>query len=115
MIKFNDLNFEAISSNATYQTLIKRKFYNRYSTKQEFHIELKHFNFNDKELVRPSFDLYFMRLTELAASRSNCMKRGNGAIITKDNRIISTGYNGTAFGLVNCNEGGCQRCNENVK
>ena len=25
------------------------------------------------------------------------------------------GYNGTAFGLINCNEGGCKRCNDNVK
>jgi len=56
-----------------------------------------------------------MRLAELAASRSNCMKKGNGAIIAKDNRVISTGYNGTPFGLPNCNEGGCKRCNDNVK
>lgn len=39
------------------------------------------------------------------------MKRGIGAIITKENRVISTGYNGTPFGIKNCNEGGCARCN----
>ena len=55
-----------------------------------------------------------MRLAELAAARSNCMKRGNGAIITKDQRVISTGYNGMPFSLTNCNEGGCKRCNDNV-
>jgi len=55
-----------------------------------------------------------MKLAELAASRSNCMKKGNGCIIAKDNRIISTGYNGTPCGLINCNEGGCKRCNDNV-
>lgn len=109
------MNFEAISSNATYQTLIKRKFYNRFSTKQEFYKELDTFNFANTQLVRPHFDTYFMKLTELAASRSNCMKRGNGAIIVKDNRIVSTGYNGMAFGLLNCCEGGCKRCNDNVK
>jgi dCMP deaminase len=65
--------------------------------------------------VRPTFDTYFMRMAELAASRSNCMKKGNGAVITKDNRVISTGYNGAPFGLPNCNEGGCKRCNDNVK
>ena len=64
--------------------------------------------------MRPTFDTYFMRLAELAASRANCMKRGNGAIITKDQRVIATGYNGTPFGLTNCNEGGCKRCNDNV-
>ena len=87
--------------------MIKRRFYNRYSSKTEFFKELDSFKFDNSELVRPKFDTYFMKLTELAASRSNCMKRGNGAIITKDNRIISTGYNGTPFGLPNCNEGGC--------
>ena len=55
-----------------------------------------------------------MRLSELAASRSNCMKRANGAIIVKDFRVISTGYNGTPFNTMNCNHGGCKRCNENV-
>jgi len=55
------------------------------------------------ELVRPTFDTYFMRLAELAASRSNCMKRGNGAVITLDNRVVSTGYNGTPFSMTNCN------------
>ena len=43
------------------------------------------------------------------------MKKGNGAIVAKNNRVVSTGYNGTAFGLINCNEGGCKRCNDNVK
>jgi dCMP deaminase len=72
------------------------------------------FNFKNKELVRPNWDTYFVQMAELAASRSNCMKRGNGAVITLDNRIVSTGYNGTPFGMTNCNEGGCKRCNDNV-
>lgn len=56
-----------------------------------------------------------MRMAELAAMRSNCMKRGNGAVITLDNRVVSTGYNGTPFSMTNCNDGGCKRCNDNVK
>ena len=39
------------------------------------------------------------------------MKRKVAAVITKDRRIISTGYNGTPRGTPNCNEGGCPRCN----
>jgi dCMP deaminase len=45
------------------------------------------------------------------AMRSNCVKRRVGAVISKDRRIISTGYNGTPRGALNCNEGGCPRCN----
>jgi dCMP deaminase len=60
---------------------------------------------------RPSWDDYFMRIARVVASRSNCMKRKVAALIVKDGRIISTGYNGTPRGTVNCNEGGCPRCN----
>jgi dCMP deaminase len=39
------------------------------------------------------------------------VKRKVAAVITRDRRIISTGYNGTPRGTLNCNEGGCPRCN----
>jgi dCMP deaminase len=42
------------------------------------------------------------------------MKRAVGAVIVNDLRIISTGYNGTPFGCVNCKDGGCDRCNSNA-
>lgn len=61
--------------------------------------------------VRPSWDEYFMNIAKVVATRSNCMKRKVAAIIVKDRRIISTGYNGTPRGARNCNEGGCPRCN----
>ena len=93
--------------------MIKRTFHNSASL-DDFQVELDEFDFSNKELVRPQWDTYFMRLAELAAQRSNCMKRGNGAIIVKDFRIVSTGYNGTPFNHLNCNEGGCARCNSNV-
>lgn len=60
---------------------------------------------------RPGWDEYFMSIAEVVASRSNCVKRKVAAIIVKDRRIISTGYNGTPRGTRNCNEGGCPRCN----
>lgn len=59
---------------------------------------------------RPDWDEYFMRIAQVAALRSNCIKRKVAAIITADRRIISTGYNGTPRGIKNCNEGGCPRC-----
>jgi dCMP deaminase len=41
----------------------------------------------------------------------SCIKRKVAAIIVRDKRVISTGYNGTPRGVRNCNEGGCPRCN----
>ncbi|KAI9503922.1 Deoxycytidine monophosphate (dCMP) deaminase [Coemansia spiralis] len=63
------------------------------------------------ERIRPSWDTYFMLLSELASHRANCMKRKVGCILVKDNQIIATGYNGTPKGITNCNDGGCPRCN----
>jgi dCMP deaminase len=60
---------------------------------------------------RPSWDAYFMGIARMVALRSNCVKRKVAAVIAKDRRIISTGYNGTPRGVRNCNEGGCPRCN----
>ena len=63
------------------------------------------------QFLRPSWDEYFMNIAKVVAMRSNCMKRKVAAIIVKDRRVISTGYNGTPRGARNCNEGGCPRCN----
>lgn len=59
---------------------------------------------------RPSWDEYFMRMAQVASMRSNCIKRKVGAVIVRDRRIVSTGYNGTPRGTKNCNDGGCPRC-----
>ncbi len=63
------------------------------------------------QLDRPGWDEYFMKIAQVAALRSNCIKRKVGAAIVRDRRIISTGYNGTPRGTRNCYEGGCPRCN----
>jgi len=60
---------------------------------------------------RPNWDEYFMAIARVVATRSNCVKRKVAAVITRDRRIVSTGYNGTPRGVRNCNEGGCPRCN----
>lgn len=60
---------------------------------------------------RPGWDDYFMGIAKMVSLRSNCVKRKVAAVIVKDKRIISTGYNGTPRGTRNCNEGGCARCN----
>lgn len=62
-------------------------------------------------LKRPDWDEYFMNIARVVALRGNCIKRKIAAVIVKDKRIISTGYNGTPRGVTNCSEGGCPRCN----
>ena len=58
---------------------------------------------------RPSWDEYFMEMAELARTRSTCLRRGVGAVIVKDNRVIATGYNGSPKGIAHCEETGCLR------
>ncbi|MCX5751456.1 MAG: cytidine/deoxycytidylate deaminase family protein [Candidatus Saganbacteria bacterium] len=67
-----------------------------------------------KEHHRPSWDEYFVGITKLVGERSTCLKRTVGAIIVKDNRILTTGYNGAPKGLDHCVEVGCIRKEMNV-
>ncbi|KAI8996996.1 deoxycytidylate deaminase [Pilobolus umbonatus] len=85
---------------------------NSYPDKNVFSKALDLRDLTNLERLRPSWDTYFMLLSDLAARRSNCMKRRVGCILVKDFRVIATGYNGTPRGLKNCNEGGCSRCND---
>jgi dCMP deaminase len=52
----------------------------------------------------PKFDDIFMELAVNLAKRSHCIKRHVGAVLTKDTRIISIGYNGPPAGTHNCDE-----------
>jgi len=63
-----------------------------------------------RQLPRVSWDEYFMSIARIVAARSDCVKRRVAALIVKDRRIISTGYNGTPRHTKNCGEGGCERC-----
>ena len=56
---------------------------------------------------RPPKDIYYLNIAKAVAQRSPCIRRRFGAIIVKDDAIVSTGYNGPARGSVNCNEVGC--------
>ncbi|MBN1883945.1 MAG: cytidine/deoxycytidylate deaminase family protein [Candidatus Krumholzibacteriota bacterium] len=50
-----------------------------------------------------------MKITRLVAERSTCLRRKVGAIIVRDKRIVSTGYNGAPRGIRHCLEVGCMR------
>ncbi len=58
---------------------------------------------------RPSWDDYFMDITQRVATRSTCLRRQVGAVIVLDKRILATGYNGAPRGLPHCDETGCLR------
>lgn len=53
---------------------------------------------------KPAFDDIYMELAVNLAKRSHCIKRHVGAVLTKDTRIISIGYNGPPSGTHNCDE-----------
>lgn len=59
--------------------------------------------------MRPSWDEYFMEIVQVVKKRSTCLRRQVGALIVKDKRILSTGYNGSPTGLKHCDETGCLR------
>lgn len=67
-----------------------------------------------KENGRPPWDIYFMDISELVAKRSTCLRRSVGAVIVKDKRILSTGYNGAPSGVRHCGETGCIRETNNI-
>ena len=58
-------------------------------------------------MSRPSWDQYFMEIARQVARRSTCPRARVGAILVKDRRILTTGYNGAPMGLPHCDEDGC--------
>ncbi len=59
------------------------------------------------EIQRPSWDKYFMNIANEVAKRSTCERAQVGAVIVKEKRILTTGYNGSPRGLPHCYEVGC--------
>ena len=60
-------------------------------------------------MERKSWDRYFLDIARLVSERSTCLRRKVGAVLVRDKRILSTGYNGAARGLAHCDEVGCLR------
>ena len=64
--------------------------------------------------TRPSWDSYFISIAVLVAQRSTCIRRKVGAVIVKDKRILTTGYNGVPTGVEHCLVRGCLREERNI-
>ena len=58
---------------------------------------------------RPEWDIYFLLMAQVAASRSTCLRRKVGAVLVRDRQILSTGYNGAPRGVSHCEKTGCLR------
>ena len=65
-------------------------------------------------MKRPSWDEYFLKMALLASERSTCLRHHVGAVVVKDKRLLSTGYNGAASGVRDCLELGCLRNQLNI-
>jgi dCMP deaminase len=63
-----------------------------------------------RKKLRPDWDEYFIGIARAVSARATCLRRKYGAVITKDNIIVSTGYNGAPAGMKDCLEvGKCTR------
>lgn len=52
-----------------------------------------------------------MQIAQDVATRATCLRRQVGAVIVRDRRILTTGYNGAPMGLAHCLDVGCQLVN----
>ncbi len=62
-----------------------------------------------REASRPDWDEYFMAMAFLVSSRSMCLRRKVGAVLVRERRILSTGYNGPPSSFPHCSQIGCLR------
>lgn len=64
---------------------------------------------------RPSKNRYYLDIAAAVSRRSTCIRRQYGAVIVKNDVILSTGYNGSARGWLNCCDmGKCWREEHNI-
>lgn len=64
---------------------------------------------SSEDMTRPSWDEYFMMMArDVVSQRATCLRRKVGAVIVRDKRILTTGYNGSPPGMPHCTDVGCQ-------
>jgi dCMP deaminase len=66
----------------------------------------------DRRAKQIARDEYYMRLADAVETGADCLGTKVGAVIVLEDRVISTGYNGTPSGFANCKDGGCVRCKD---
>jgi dCMP deaminase len=63
---------------------------------------------------RPDWEVYFLKIAQLASTRSTCIRRHVGAVLVKEKKILATGYNGVPSGISHCEDVGCLRDEEGI-
>ena len=63
---------------------------------------------------RPDWEVYFLKMAQLASTRSTCIRRHVGAVLVKEKKILATGYNGVPSGISHCSDVGCLRDKEQI-
>lgn len=56
--------------------------------------------------MRPEWDIYFMKIAQAVAARSTCDRAFVGAVLVREKRILTTGFNGSPAGSPHCDEVG---------
>jgi dCMP deaminase len=107
-VRVNDLDLSAAFGLARFRHRARLHLLNNTPSTDELRAALRSLDLANPSRLRPSWDQYFMQLAGLAAQRCNCMKRQVGCVLVRENRVISTGYNGTPRGMENCGDGGCE-------
>jgi dCMP deaminase len=62
--------------------------------------------------MRPGWDEYFMEIARTVATRATCPRLSVGAVLVREHRILTTGYNGAPKGVAHCTEAGCMLLND---
>jgi dCMP deaminase len=58
--------------------------------------------------MRPGWDEYFMEVARTVATRATCPRASVGAVLVREHRILTTGYNGAPRNVAHCSEAGCE-------
>lgn len=56
---------------------------------------------------RPSWDVYWLQMARLAATRATCPRLQVGCVLVRDKKMLVTGYNGACKGQPHCIDVGC--------
>jgi len=65
--------------------------------------------------ARPGWDEYFMEIAHAVATRATCPRASVGAVLVREHRILTTGYNGAPRSVTHCTEAGCIVVNDHCQ